>query len=358
MRESKTQRNLFLELLRFIFAMMIFFHHSGFLVSGEENYPFKIAGSYAVEFFFFLSGAFCMKFVRQLRQTGVPAPSNPMKNSMKYTIGKLRKVFPYAAVGIALCYLWSFLQADPSLSFKDKLFGRWNIVYELFFVPVTGVMNIGLETFLNSPLWYLSVLLITLPIVMFLALRFSDVFDNYLCFILPLLIHGYLIASFGSIGNWGERCGLVYSCVLRGFADLLLGCLIYNVSVILSQKSKIPEWLFTIFEILLYLFAIYTFSSNVDGYAYEFAVIVLGLGMVISLSGKSWTKRIRGAVFEHLGALSLPIFCLHWPVYRFITLYCKGISYWWGVALAFVGCVVISEIVMFAVKAVGRRKVK
>lgn len=357
MKTEKEPRNLFLEILRFIFALMIFFHHSGFLVNGDATYPFKTAGFFAVEFFFFVSGAFCMKRVRELRRAESTGIKSPMQKALSYTIGKLKRVFPYAALGIVLCYVWSFLQADPSLSFKDRLFGRWNIVYELFFIPMTGVMDVGLESFLNTPLWYLSVLLIALPVVMFLALRFSDVFDHYLCIFVPLVLHGYLIFKFGSVGNWGENCGLVYSGVIRGFADLLFGCLIYNVSVLIYEKSRVPRFVITCFEIVLYLFAIYSFNTNVDGYTYEFAIIAMGLGLVISLSGKSATARIKGAFFGHLGKLSLPIFALHWPVYRFITLYADGIGYWAGVGLAFVVCIAISELMMFAVNKVKQLRV-
>lgn len=340
---TKVGKNSFIELMRFLFAMMIFLHHSGFLVGDSTDYPFKVAGFYAVEFFFILTGALAMKHISTVSEV-----EEPMRYSMGYTLNKLLRVWPYAAFGIVLSYVWYFLQVPSGVSLHDRIFGRWNIIFEMLFLPMTGVMDTSLVAFLNTPLWYLSVLLIGLPLVLYLALKLRDLFSCYLCWLLPLILHAFLIQKYGAIGNWGEYTGFLYSGVIRGIADIMLGCFVFVLAEIIVKTDKLPVWLLSIVEVGAYAFAVYTFSSNVDGYSYEFAVIVLALGISISLSGRSITYKIGdNKAVCHLGALSLPIYCLHWPVYRFVTLYAAGIDYAMGVILALIICVLISEVMMF-----------
>lgn len=345
---TKVKKNNFIELMRFVFAMIIFMHHSGFLVANDSEYPFKAAGFYAVEFFFILTGALAMRRISRNEDK-----SDYMAYSMKYTINKLVRVWPYAAAGIVLSYVWYFLQVAPGTSIHDRIFGRWNIIFELLFLPMTGVMDTSLIMYLNTPLWYLSVLLVALPLVMFLALRFKDFFGWYLCWVLPLMLHAFLIQRYGAIGNWGVYTGFLYSGLIRGLADLMLGCFVYRLSLWIQNSLKMPKWMISIIEIAAYVFAIYTFSSNVDGYSYEFAVLFMAVGMSISLSGQSITEVLGfDSIMGHLGALSLPIYCLHWPVYRFITLYLSGIGYWMGVLISLIICIVLSEALMLLVKRI------
>lgn len=339
------KKNLSIELLRFIFCMMIFFHHSGFFATEGMSYPFKNAGFFAVEFFFFLTGAFAMRHVFD----GMPE-KGCMIFSMDYTFGKLRRVWPYAAVGIVLSYIWYFLQADPGLSIKDRLFGRWNIIYELLFLPMSGVMSVELTAYLNTPLWYLSVILVALPLIIYLAIKAKDFYYAYICWIVPLLIHGFLINRYGSIGNWGTYTGIAYSGLLRGLADLMLGGFIYYMSTRLKERGKAVKLLRTVLEIGLYLFGIYIFNAKVDGYTYEFGILCVAGALILSLSSRTYTTSLRGRLFEHLGALSLPIYCLHWPVYRFVSYFGTGLSYWAGVGISLGICIILSEIMLVLVK--------
>lgn len=348
-------RNSFLELMRFVFCIVIFLHHSGFLVAGDEKYPFKAAGFFAVEFFFILTGALSLKHAREKINRDSDMKNGVMKYSMSYTISKLKRVFPYALTGIVLTYIWYFVQADYSNGIKDVVFGRWNIIYEILFLPMSGVMDVNLNSFLNSPLWYLSVLLLVLPLVMYIAIKFEDVFDNYLCWILPLVLHGLLIKLYGNIGNWGEYTGIAYSAVFRGFADLLLGCAAYLLGVALYKKLTKLSVILTVAEIGMYLFAIYTFNTNVDGYTYEFSILILTVAVGISLSGTTYTSRLSGKFFEHLGKLSLPMYCLHWPIYKFVSEFDAGWGYSAGVLLALVMCICLSECLIYTIERTQRR---
>ena len=339
-----TKKNQFIEILRFIFCLIIVIHHAGFFSNGER-YLFDKGGLYAVEFFFILTGALAMKHVLKA------APEKGcMKYSMDYTINKLKRVFPYALIGIFLSYVWFFIQAPQMWSIKDRIFGRWNIVFEMLFLPMTGIMDVDLNMYLNTPLWYLSVLLIVLPLIVFWAVKYKDVYTNYVCIIVPFLLYGYMLNKYGSIGNWGVHTGFFYTGIIRGCADLMLGCLVYVLSQNLSNLKKNLKLLLTIIEIICYGFSIYTFNTNVDGYSYMAAVIFMAAGMCISLSESSYTACIKGGFFSHLGALSLPMYCLHWPIYRFLTYFNPYMELYTAVMIEIAVCILLSEISMLVVK--------
>lgn len=362
------KKNQFLELLRFIFCLIIIIHHSAF-VSGGATFRFEYGGQYAVEFFFLLTGAFAMKHLL----SGNPKEDS-MVYSLDYTLKKLKRIFPYACVGIVLCYAWYFVQADWSKGLKDTLWGRWNILFELTFLPMSGVMDINLNNYLNSPLWYLSVVLLGLPLIMYMAIKLKDLYSHYLSWVLPLFMHAYLLQKYGTIAGWGTYTGSMYFGVIRGVADMMLGSFLYIFANAISSgtlsfdkaslgnsnsdkkasKDSDKSFIFTIVEIILLAFSVYMFSSNVnEGYTYEFAVIVMALAIGISLSGKSYTSEIGnkfkglGMVFSHLGKLSLPMYCLHWPVYRFVSEYGLGLSYLWAMIIVLGINLALSEMLIY-----------
>lgn len=341
---KNTKRSSFLELLRFIFCLVIFLHHSGFFAS-DTAYPFKTAGFYGVEFFFILTGALSMRHVNY----GAPS-IGCMKYSVDYTFSKLKRVFPYALIGVVLAYAWFFVSAGSKMGPKDMLIGRFTFIYEILFLPMAGVMDVGLHSYMNSPLWYLSVLLFVLPVVVYLAVRFRDVFNNYLCWVLPLFIYAYLIEKFGTIGSWGAYTGVFYTGILRGLAGLVLGCAIYILSTRISIERNFLRVLATIFEVCTYIFALMAFNSNLDGYAYEFAILVMGAGMAFSLSNATYTANIDSRLLIGLGSLSLPIYCLHWPVYRWITFVFENND----IHCSYIGATSIALAITFVLAAVSK----
>lgn len=347
---EKANKNYFIELLRFVFCIVIFLHHSGFLVPVGTDFPFSRTGLYAVEFFFILTGALAMRHF-----DGRDDIDMPMKQAMSYTIGKLRRVFPYAALGIVLAYAWYFISSFNEVGFKDLVFGRWNILLELLLLPMTGVMSTSMDYYLNTPLWFLSVLLICLPLVVYLAIKCRDFFTYYLSWLLPLMIHGFLINVYGGVGVWGEYTGFVYAGVLRGLSDLMLGCFVYTLSKWIASCEKCPVFLVSIVEVLSYIFCIWVFKANLGGYTCEFAVLLLAFAIGISISGRSLTARSTSA-FSHLGALSLPIYCLHWPVYRFLTYFAPGIERVKGLMIALVASIILSELVNAVIRITTRER--
>lgn len=354
----KKEKNGFIELCRFLFCGVIFLHHSGFVGNSSTNYRFP-AGFLAVEFFFLLSGCFAMKHVLEDKRE----ISEKMAYSVSYTIGKLKRIFPYAAFGTILAYVWKWYNCVPGTGLKDRFWGIWNLPFELCFLPMTGIMPVDLGSYLNAPLWYLSVMLICLPLVMYLALRVKDLYRSYLVWILPFLINGYLLKEIGSVGTWGQFVGFTYSGVIRGFAELTLGCLVYLVAekVILwyDNQSSTKAWLvkivLTMVELGGYGFLFYLCTVSANGYVYEAGILWLAAALAISVSGKSLTGYVKGSIFEFLGKISVPIYCTHWVVYQIVKKYGASYSYTIKVRIAFLVCVVVAILLVKCNELMQRR---
>lgn len=338
------KKNTYIELWRFVFCCIILNHHVGGIGTTRHLFP---AGFLAVEFFFILSGFFAMKHLKRSydKECGM------MEYSLKMTIQKMGRIFPYAAIGILIAYIWKIICYEAGTGIGDKILGVRNVFYELFFLPMTGIIRLDLTEYLNPPLWYLSALMIALPIVAYLAIRYTDAFEHYIVWFLPLMLHGFLLGTYG-LGDWGNPVAFTYSGVIRGFADLLLGCALY----LIVDKINTVRWqdymrlVFTMVEVLLILASVYMCTMRVDGYVYEIGVWLFVFSLAVTLSGVSYTANIDSKVFAYLGKLSLPMYCVHWPVYTIAESCFAGFSYEQKMMYVFALCIIISIISVWIVE--------
>lgn len=345
--DIQKNKNAYIELCRFLFCTMIVLHHCQIEDNGLTILP---SGFQAVEFFFFLSGFFAMRHV--CKESGeIP---RKMRYAVDYTLQKLKRVFPYTSVGILICYAWrAFCAKDTPL---EMVRGLMNLPFELFYLPMTGIMSLKPDSFFNSPLWYLSALLLTLPLVIYLALKVSDVFCSYLVWFVPPLIHGWLILEFGGVGGWDRALLFGYCGIIRAFGDLLLGCGIYLAAKWLAGKEtgKAGRLFLTIAEIALLIGCLALSRPLPDPYNAELAFFMLAVSLTITMSGKSYSGLMRGGFWIWLGHLSLPVYCVHWGVMQMVQTLAAGLSYPARAVLIFGISIAVSAVVLLAVET-GRK---
>lgn len=326
-------------------CMVIVIHHSGFLIP-EGSSTILPSGHLAADFFFITMGYFACV---HLNKAGVK--ENPMNYSMGYTLNKLKRVFPYAVVGIIAIYLMEFLDFSNGKSFTDRIFDSQNIVYEILFIPMTGVMKIDLSSYKNAPLWFLSVMLIALPVIMYLYMRYKDVIGSYCVFIIPGILLCYLINRFEGL-TWTDYSGLFFSGLIRGFADILLGFFVFNVSEIikvkLHNKTAGLRFITTIIEVVLLIYILYSTHRFITSYDQVFVVYLIVVMLILNMSELGYTSLIRGKLFEEIGKIAMPVYCLHWAVYTGIDKYLDNINYYMGIVL----CLLISIIISLIIKKI------
>jgi len=91
-------RNPVVELLRFVFAIMIFMFHTFELDVDDKNFLFK-NGYIAVEFFFILSGYFAAKAAMRPCDD-----ASAGKWALTYTLKKYAAFMPAVIISVILCF--------------------------------------------------------------------------------------------------------------------------------------------------------------------------------------------------------------------------------------------------------------
>lgn len=316
MKES-CEKNYYLELLRFLFAVILVFHHSGF-VAFDGIIPFP-SGAIVADGFYIITGFFLMKHLSHENDI-----ASPLFYSVEYTFKKIKRIFPYALFGTTVAYLLDILKMPKGSTFEDFLEYGFTYFCELFFLPMTGIMKLEDSTSIhNAPLWFISAMLIALPFVMYIAIKAGRAFSCFLSWLLPLLIYSYLIFNYGDIVAWIGFTEIVYSGVIRAFAGICLGCFGFSLVERLASSNKslnnIPmKILLTVLELSLFVLSIRNMYKGVTGYFSLYTLLSLFGMLVLTLSGKTFTSKLQFPFFSFLGKLSMPIFCIHWGIYKWI----------------------------------------
>lgn len=172
-----------------------------------------MCGYMAVEFFFMLSGYFA---VVKVKRSGESTP----QDAMRWTVGKYVKLFPYILISTILHYLIYYTKS--SLWETVKYFGY--SFFELLCLPESGMFHY----YMSVQLWYLSALLILLPLFYTLVMKNGDTFLHVLCPLFTVMMYGYFSSTGGQIGMWGGWLGICRMSIVRAWAGLCLGGVIYT----------------------------------------------------------------------------------------------------------------------------------
>lgn len=302
------KKNSYIELMRFVFIIVLLLHHTG-NYGLSENISNMPSGYIIVEFFYILMGAMTMAHIEKNRDSIL----KPMEYGMKYTIGKIKRLFPFAAFGTLTCYVWFIYNNYANIGgIKGCFWTLCNMLYEMFFVTFSGAFPGTVADFKNAPLWFLSAMLMVLPLIAYLAVKASDFFKNYLVWFAPFLIYGWLIHSWGNFAVWADYRGFLFGGVVRAFADITMGCAAYLVGCKIREIGK-GKIFWTIAEIAGLVVTVYSCTVWPDTYHLVTVIIIMALCIGISMSGMSYTN-IDNKVVNYFGGLAMPIYCLHWAV--------------------------------------------
>lgn len=162
----ETGRNTEVDLLRVVFAIVVLIHHShGLNPPDITSYPF-VGGYIAVEFFFLLTGYFAAK---EIMEASVPAPLMGAQ-AMKLTFSKFSRIFPFVIPAVFIHYIMVSLLNNSSgfETVKSLTYG----IFEAALLPASGIY----ESFMVLPLWYLSALLMLLPLFYYLLMKAPSFF--------------------------------------------------------------------------------------------------------------------------------------------------------------------------------------
>lgn len=201
-------KNTYIELQRFIGAILILLHHS--FVFGER--PISAMGLFFVEFYFILTGYFTAKHFSYLSEKCILP-----KESLLYMLKKVFKIIPYVWVGNIIYIFYYCL-----FGMKGHISDIFMSLPTNFLVLMGSPLNKGLIDF-NPPVWFLGQIIFFLPIVICLMNKFTNYYKYIFTWVIPFILYYFNIESIGTAIYWNIDIH-IYA---RGLAALILGTGLY-----------------------------------------------------------------------------------------------------------------------------------
>ena len=313
--KKENSRNGWVDLGRFVAAWIIVWFHFGTvpILSLNGTWLKAFGGGLFVEYFFLLSGYFSVMHVEK-HSSSIKFPE---KYIGQYTIKKWFHFLPYSVFAVFFAYIFSFIQ--NGYTWKEIIRSSFMAPFEMLLLRNTGINFSGQY----GVLWYLSAMLITLPILLYIVLKYKDRYKYYFAWIMPLIIYGIIIRKIGTI-----RTTDYILSTLRAFAGLSLGGGLFYLADKLKMEhfNKRGKLILTSIEVgLFFASIIFVFQKSLSKtYNDVFFVLIIFISLLITFSEQSYTKYIQGSFFSRLGKLSLPIYCVHFLIIDFSALVNKN----------------------------------
>lgn len=301
-----TMRDGRIEMLRFIFCLLIMMHHS-YLIGCGSTRPFAAAYVF-VEFFFYISGFFlCSRFTNSEGDGKNSADLCPL-SPVQYTYSIWKGLLFYCVMNVL--FMNTLLWATEHWSL---LAGLNNLVKE---IPEALMISMcGLEQrFTITPLWYVSAYLLVLPLFIYIISNHTKLLFG-VGGLFVLLYYGYTYIYYGSTVQWHNYIGFCYDGLIRAFAGLTVGAYIYAASRKLRAMAftKWGKMLLTMIEGGSFV-AVLCISCCLNR---DYTVVALLIIMLtIIFSNQSYTARIKHSTkwAAFLGQISVPLYFSHWFV--------------------------------------------
>ena len=335
---QKTKMDSTLSIWKFAAALFIMGHHSVSFYS-NGNYPFH-GGYIYTEFFFLISGYFCMRFLSEKLNNNATAVAEDTKLSMNYVWGKFKKIFPYTTVAFLMQYLLDCILKTESWKAVLKLI--WKLPLE-----ITYLSNLQILGSRMGQLWYVGVMFVALPVICYLFVNHKRFFYCVFLWLFPLEWYAYIYQTYQRIGNRGQFIDLG-----RGMANLLLGCLVYVLAQQLKNKNFRATWQKVIFTIAAWGTWLMTVGATYKYYGtvYDFVIILLLMcSLILLFSGVIFS--FQSKIINFLGELSTPIYIVHITIRTFLSENFGGMGTVKSMILYYAGTFVYALILYFVVKA-------
>ena len=315
MNNTSRGRNGLIEILRFLFSIMIVFYH-GRNLGGGNGALFPKMGFIAVEFFFIVSGYLMAQSAAKLQD--VPF-DHPGKETLHFLWSKWKRFLPYYVMAAIGCI--AFMIIEEKIRAQVLLTGLW----DLLFLGSTGVKGI----LVVSASWYLSAMLFAMLILYPLLRKHYETFTHIAAPLLAFLLLGYLSMRFGGINRYGDTPMLLNGQLLRAIAELSLG-IVCHTAVSYLRRLSVTR----LTQILIGISVVAGFGSvfylchvgNVKGMD---AALCLMIAIFVCLAfwQCNWPA-LSGKFFSFLGEFSLVIYLNHRWIQFFLRIWLpKSLGY-------------------------------
>lgn len=297
-------------LMKFFFSIMIVCHHSGPIF----DYKWCILGGgyIGVEFFFIVSGYFLANSVKGLENVATEV-TLPGKATRQFVFGKIKKIMPNYLCAILLSFgLYAVVR---SYGMQTILQNMVLVLSEVFFLQMAGFPG----SWVTGVAWYLSAMYIVMFAIYPIYRYKRDIFINIVAPISIVLIYGGFAHNYGHLNQPDMWMVFVFKGVLRAFAGISLGCVVYEIGLSLKGKTFnfAVKSLLTLTEVVGYIGVfIYAYYMHLSVYDF-FVVMLITVCVLISISGVSYTGNMNHILWlvrtsKFLEKLSVSIFLNHY----------------------------------------------
>lgn len=291
------RKNPEIQLLRLIMAFEIaLFHGRG-------------GGGYlAVDFFFVLTGYFSVR-------RALSHPDASCRDAALWTVRKFAPIYAYAIPICAVHLLARGLLLGTGLrqALRSLAYGS----YQIALLSASGLFD-GSHNFV-SHLWYLSCLLMLLPLFYSLLIKKKDFFLYVLAPLSALFLYGYCAQAFGGLLISHEWSGLFLTGLIRAWAGLCAGAAAYLLARklrALPPMTKLALRLLSAAQ-LLCLFGGLLYMHAQEGGMLDFLCVFLWIALVgVVLSERASIHPLFAPLGEcaPLSELSLSLYLTHWTI--------------------------------------------
>lgn len=301
----KKNKNGMIELMRFVFCIIIILFHLNNRISVvfNEDFSFFRHGRIGVEFFFLVSGYLLANTAHRQYST-----NDIVKSTTGFMYKKVKSIFPYHVfvffVDMAIFYVFKEWEG---ISLALRRFASY--IPGLFFLQKSGIKC----TEVNTIEWYIPAMLIAMTVLYPLVLTYRDKFTKIASPIIMITIVGYLIHSTGELGGVNQFVfnDIMPKVYVRAFAEMCGGVFIYEVVQFLKSRETGTgkKLMMTACELFCYgtvlIYAITDWTNKYEAQAFY----ALALAVTLTFSEKTFTAKIFNNRFVYfLGKLSLPLY--------------------------------------------------
>lgn len=293
-----------IEVLRFMFSVIIMLFHSG-NIQGVNGQIFP-SGAFAVEFFFIISGFLMMASIER-----------SMASHNTITIGKETFLFIKRKVvaiypEIVLSWLFSIViyAVAKDMNGRQILDQALKSLGDVLLIKSTG-LNLGS---VNGLVWYISSMLLVMAILYPLIKKRKDMMLYVVLPVGALLALGYLCQEAGTLRKPDQWLGMFTRGLPRAFAEISIGAVCYPVVQKLMRLplSKLGKWLCTLTEWIIYLSLIWIMGNVNSSKRDYFYILFLAVAIVITFSGQTIDSKWYNNKFCYwLGKFSLYVYLSH-----------------------------------------------
>ena len=295
----KCARNGSIDLMKLAFTLLVMLFHTSKIFAG---------GYIAVDFFFIVSG-FLMCVSTQKRMNN---QLDLGTDTISFIIQKAKGLFPYYFVAFFLTFIGT--QVIRKSSWEASLITLFRSPYNLLMLEMAGNYDMGHRIYGS---WYVSAMLIAMTIIYPIRKKNIKLYDYIAA---PLLFLGFV--------GWAYQAGagvsgftvkyqphlFMYNGVIRGLAEISIGCSCYSVCQLLKKIHFRPlgKILISFIECLGYgivFYCAYKYSNSDKDLV---LLLILMISVTLSFSEQSfWASIITGKIPSFLGGFSLSLYLTH-----------------------------------------------